>query len=245
MPATGTAIRAVVFDLDDTLFRERDYVLSGFRAVAEHLGRPEEFTRWMWRRFQAGRRGDTFDALSEHFGLGLSRADIAALVELYRAHVPRLRPCRGVIELLRALRRRGRRLGLLSDGYLPAQRLKLSALGLEGFFHAVVFTEELARQGPPAARNRGRGPHQAWKPSAVGFERIRRRLGVPHRACAYVGDNPAKDFLAPNELGWLTVQWRRPGQLHADNPPPPGGKPWRIVRSGPELLRLLGHPRRT
>ena len=229
MPSAGAAIRAVVFDLDDTLFRERDYVLSGLLAVAERLGQRDKFARWMWQQFQAGRRGDIFDALNEHFGLGLARADIAALVELYRTHRPRIRPCRGVVGLLRTLRRKGRRLGLLTDGYLPAQELKLSALGLEPLFHAVVFTEQLGRE--------------AWKPSTVGFEHIRRRLAVPHRACAYVADNPAKDFLAPNELGWLTIQWRRPGQLHADNPPPPGGGPRRVVRSGPELLRLLGRPR--
>ena len=46
MPSAGAAIRAVVFDLDDTLFRERDYVLSGLLAVAERLGQRDRFARW-------------------------------------------------------------------------------------------------------------------------------------------------------------------------------------------------------
>jgi len=154
-----------------------------------------------------------------------SAGDVAELVEVYRRHAPAIRPCRGVVEVLAALRRRGMKLALLSDGFLPAQRLKLDALGLAGWFDAVLFTESI-----------GRG---AWKPSPVGFERLRRRLGVPNEACAYVSDNPAKDFVAPNALGWLTVQWRRPGQVHAANAAPPGGRPKRIVRSGPELLRVL------
>ena len=229
MAAADFHIQAVVFDLDDTLFRERDYVRSGFSAVGQHLrGQLHsrvDFEGWMWRRFLAGRREKMFDALSRRFRLGLKQAAIRRLVELYRRHRPRIRPCRGVEELLGSLRRRRVKLGLLSDGYLPAQRLKLSAAGLERHFHAVVFTEEMGRS--------------AWKPSPAGFVRIRRRLGAPAAACAYVADNPAKDFLAPNQLGWLTVQWRRAGQLHADNPAPDGGKPRRVVRSGPELMRVL------
>jgi putative hydrolase of the HAD superfamily len=230
MPAPERAIRAVIFDLDDTLYRERDYVRSGFAAVSKHLGRGPRLGRWMWRRFLAGRREKMFDALNRHFRLGLTRGQVLDLVALYRGHVPSLRPCQGVVALLRRLRRRRMRLGLLSDGRQPAQRLKLSALGVEGLFDAVVFTEDLGRE--------------AWKPSPAGYELIRRRLAAGHGGCAYVADNPAKDFLAPNRLGWLTVQWRRPGQVHADNPPPPGGRPQRVIRSGPELLRLLLGPRR-
>jgi len=224
-------IRSVVFDLDGTLCRERDYVRGGYRAVAEALrrrtGRRVAYEDWMWRRFLSGKRTGTIDALGRRFRLALTGADVAELVVVYRNHRPHLRPCRGVRELLLELRRR-RKIGLLSDGFLPAQRLKLEALGLENLFDAVVFTESLGRD--------------AWKPSGRGFEAIRRKLAVPHAACAYVADNPAKDFLAPNSLGWLSVQWRRPAQLHADNPAPPGGAPARIIRSGPALLKLLLNP---
>ncbi len=231
MAPAGFHIQAVVFDLDDTLFRERDYVRSGFSAVGQHLrGRLHsraDFEGWMWRRFLSGRREKMFDALSRHFRLGLKQAAIRRLVELYRRHRPRIRPCRGVAELLGSLRRRRVKLGLLTDGYLPTQRLKLSAAGLERYFHAVVFTEQMGRS--------------AWKPSPAGFVSIRRRLGAPATACAYVADNPAKDFLAPNQLGWLTVQWRRARQLHAHNPAPDGGKSRIVVRSGPELMRVVLH----
>ena len=225
-------IRAVVFDLDDTLYLERHYVRGGFSAVGgilrAKLGRGharEPFGDWMWRRFLAGQRKDMFGALSRRFGLGLRRRDITELVEVYRGHRPAIRPCRGVEELLAEMRRRRLRLGLLTDGFLPAQRLKLRALALERHFHAIVFTERL-----------GRG---AWKPSPRGFELIRRKLSVPHAACAYVADNPAKDFLPANRLGWLSVRWRRRGQVHADNVAPEGGRAQRVVRSGPELLRVL------
>jgi putative hydrolase of the HAD superfamily len=255
MPGRNQPIRAVVFDLDDTLFLERQYVRSGLAAVAKHLrrrlGRKERFERWMWRRFCAGRREGMFDALYEHFGLGPSliaandaamapAPPIAKLVELYRRHRPAIRPARGVEALLKELRRRGFLLGLLSDGYQPAQRLKLEALGLARYFDAIVFTEDLGRK--------------AWKPSPRGFAAIRtqlshvrtRRLGKaaalvrpPHAACAYVADNPAKDFLPANKLGWLSVQFLRRGQLHAGNAAPVGGRPKAIVRSSGALIKAL------
>jgi len=222
-------IRAVVWDLDDTLYPERQYVRSGYAAVGRHLraalGTAEAYEGWLWRRFEGGRFDRAFDALIEHFGLAGRGPAVGELVRVYREHVPDIRPHEGVPALLERLRGRGLRLGLLSDGYLPAQRLKLQALGLDAWFDAVVFTEDLGRE--------------AWKPSAAGFEAVRERLGVEGTACAYVGDNPGKDFVAPNALGWRTVQYVRAGQLYAGVAAPPGGGAQWVVRGDAECLAAL------
>lgn len=221
--------RAVVFDLDDTLFPERRYVRSGYAAVGrclrERLGTDEPYEQWLWRRFQTGRAGGAFDALNEHFSLDLNQDAVEELVEVYRTHRPDIRPFPGATHLLAMLHQQSHRLGLLTDGYLPAQRLKLDALKIGRFFDAVVFTEELGRD--------------AWKPSTKGFELIRERLGVDHERCAYVADNPAKDFVAPNRLGWRTVQLRWWGQVHADNPPAEGGEPQHVACHLEELRSAL------
>ena len=220
-------IQAVVFDLDDTLYAERDYVRSGYRAVAGHLrkvlGRDEAFEDWLWQRFQAGQASGAFDALNEHFGLGMDAGAIAALVGVYRNHSPDIRPRPGAVDVLRRLRRRCR-LGLLSDGFLPAQRLKLDALGLAPLLDAVLMTEEMGRQ--------------CWKPAPDGFEAIRAMLGPPGEACAYVADNPAKDFIAPNHLGWRSVQLLCPQQIHSANAAPQGGEPQIVIASLEELDSL-------
>jgi len=198
------AIGAVVFDLDDTLYLERDYVRGGYRAAAAELrrllGRDEPFEQWLWRRFCEGQSGGAFDALSDAFGLHLAAEQIAMLVAAYRLHRPDIAPLPGARETLERLAVRGVRLGLLSDGFLPAQKLKLEALGLTAAFEAVVWTEEMGRE--------------CWKPSPAGYERVARQLGAAHGGCVYVGDNPAKDFEAPNALCWRTVRLRCRGQLH-------------------------------
>lgn len=226
---TAPPIQAVVFDLDDTLYPERDYFHSGYRAVAAHLQRcrpgTPEVDEWMWQRFCRGDSDRMFDALSAQFGLGLSPAQIAELVEVYRTHRPAIQPLPEAVELLQQLRGLVK-LGLLSDGFLPAQQYKLDALGLEGLFDVVVFTESLGRD--------------CWKPSPAAFLHIAQRLGVPHAGCVYVADNPAKDFLPPNSLGWRTIQWRRADQVHAGRSAPVGGRPQRVVETLSQLQAALG-----
>ena len=222
------SIHAVIFDLDDTLYPESQYVQGGYRAVAEHLraqlGRAERFEAWLWQRFLVGKSAGAFDAMNETFSLGFAAGQIQELVEVYRLHVPSIRPFGGMADLLGRLRG-AYAIGLLSDGFLPAQRLKLQALDMERFFDEVIFTEELGRE--------------FWKPSTRGFELMAQKLGLPHEACCYVSDNPAKDFLPGNSLGWRTVQYVRPGQIHSHNAAPSGGQPQFIVRDGESLNRVL------
>jgi putative hydrolase of the HAD superfamily len=216
---------AVIFDLDDTLYPERQYVLSGYTAVGEYLrqslDRRDDFEGWLWERFCQRETGDAFDEMNRALGLGLERDQILQLVGVYREHRPVISPFEDVEELLGALAGRWR-LGLLSDGFLPAQRLKLDALRIERFFEAIVFTEEIGRD--------------AWKPSPAGFERMAELLATPHEACTYVADNPAKDFVAPNALGWRSIQFIRPGQVHSGNAAAEGGRA-RVTVSSPDQLR--------
>ena len=231
----ASPLRAVAFDLDDTLYAERDYVRSGYRAVGKHLrwtlgcenltGGSMAAEDWLWDRFCRGQAAGAFDALNETFELGLADDGIKQLVRVYRSHRPDIRPVDGATETLKHLAGLYR-LGLLSDGFLPAQQLKLDALGLGDLFAAVVFTESLGRE--------------FWKPSPAGFEALAGELGVAHDACAYVGDNPSKDFVAPNALGWLTVQMVRPDQIHAHKPAPPGGQAQKVVQSWDQLASVLG-----
>lgn len=244
-------IRAAIFDLDDTLYLERDYVHSGYRAVAGCLKTRIPESRlfdFLWSRFQRGQAAGAFEALSAEFSLNLSPAEIAQLVKVYREHRPTIEPIPGMAELLSRLHPEFV-LGLLADGFLPAQRLKLEALGLERFFDAIVFTEELGRD--------------KWKPSPAGFELMMERIGnrdlgfgirVPKTdidslkpetrnpnpaSFAYISDNPSKDFLAPNRLGWRTIQWLYPGQVHAHLPAPEGGLPQFVAHSPGEIVQIL------
>ena len=195
--------RAVVFDIDDTLYLERDYVSSGF-AAAGAWARTElglaDFAERAWLMFQEGVRGRIFDETLAACGARADGAVVSRLVDVYRAHTPSIEPFPDVAVWV-AGRPDDVAVAVVTDGPLASQRAKAAALGVAAWADPIVFTEDL---GP------GRG-----KPHPAAFELVEDATGVGGAACAYVADNPAKDFAGPRSRGWRTVRVRREGGLHA------------------------------
>lgn len=216
----------IVFDMDDTLYPEADFVRSGHRAVAERVWQDlgADIEPELRRRFAAGQRGDLMSAALASLGIRTSDDYVGrVLVPVYREHAPTIRSHVETVPVLTELRARGHRLALLSDGWAAVQRRKLAALGLGGFFDKIVITDEL-------------GP-DAWKPSPVGFQQILSALGVTSTDAIYVSDNPLKDFVGPHRLGMRTVRIVRPGTEHGEAlAPTPEHQPQRVIRSLRELL---------
>jgi len=198
-------ITTVIFDLDDTLFDEMDFCRSGFRAAAQYIATlsdthtPDDVFAVIWKCFVAGDRASTFDLALAELGLPRNAAVIHKLVEIYRTHTPTLGlpdESRATLDELQDKYA----LALLTDGFLPTQRLKVQALGIEHYFKAIIYTEELGRE--------------YWKPSPRGFETLIEMLKARPQEMVYVADNEAKDFIAPNRLGLLTIQVLRPSGLY-------------------------------
>ena len=202
-----STVRCVVFDVDDTLYLERDYVRSGFRAVDAHLrerhGAAGFFER-AWAAFEQGVRGRTFDEVLPQLGLSPGRELIAELVEVYRRHRPQIDLLPDARAALEAARRAGWAVAVVTDGPMASQSAKVAALGLARWADPVVLT---------AALGEGFG-----KPHPRAFRLVVERIGCRGEQCVYLADNPAKDFAGPKGLGWRTVRVRRPGGLHAAAP---------------------------
>ena len=224
-------IRGVVFDIDDTLYLERDYVRSGFDHVARTIGKTDEEARvlsaWLWAAFEDGVRGDTFDRLREAFPEVGQRSSTADLVEAYRTHRPSIDLLPGTVGVLETLGRHGTRLGVLSDGPVRSQAAKADALGLGRWFDPVLLTSAS-----------GTAFH---KPGTAGFEAIARGWTLSPAELVYVADNPAKDFAGPRALGWLTVRLRHECQLrYALEPVGDADRPEIEVASIEDLPSSLG-----
>ena len=221
-------IGAVVFDLDDTLYAEREYAYSGFTAVAEafadRLGDPRDSAASMRRLFDSENRPRVLNALLADLGLKEEPKLVEAMIEVYRVHRPAIQLYDDARVILNKLRPEYR-LGLLTDGRSSTQGLKIDALGLRDRFDAILITSEL---GP------GFG-----KPSPRPFEFISTRLQVVGSRSVYVADNPAKDFVGPNALGWTTVQIRRTNGVYADQKPAPGGEPNQVIETLDRLVDVI------
>ena len=189
-------IKCVLFDLDGTLYAEKDFVMSGFGAVSDYLSRTlradsTKCLQILRDDFGSGVRGTNFDALIEKLGLAVSPHE---LVEVYRKHIPHIALYPDAEAILGKLGN-SVRLGLITDGWKAVQQSKVSALGLEGRFDAITYTDTYGREN--------------WKPSLKPFEITLEELGVEGRDSMYVADNPVKDFIGPKRLGVTTVRLRR------------------------------------
>jgi len=211
--------------MDDTLFLERDYVLSGFAAVDAVVANEHGlrgFAERAWRLFCAGARGRIFNEALKEMGLEPHSAGIARLVAAYRAHSPRIELTSDSRRFLNAARSRGLQIALVSDGPHVAQQAKVKALGLETLISPIVLTDAFGRD--------------AWKPSSRGYLEVFERLGGKQGDYIYIGDNPNKDFIAPNALGWRTIRIRRPqGEYALASPLTNDGTPQREIASFDEL----------
>jgi putative hydrolase of the HAD superfamily len=199
-------VHLVVVDIDDTLYLERDYVRSGFRVVGEWLAGEYGavgFEDAAWDLFVTGARGTIFDAALERLDVTSSPALIEALVWLYRTHLPDIELLPDAVRFWRERSRLGIT-GVITDGPLISQRRKIAALGLSPPPGLLVCTAELA----PGSQ----------KPDPAPFALLETELDCPARACAYVGDNPAKDFGGARARGWRTIRVRRADSLHAAVP---------------------------
>ncbi|MCX5644796.1 MAG: HAD family hydrolase [Phycisphaerae bacterium] len=223
-------ITTVILDLDDTLYDEIDFCRSGFRAAAQHVATlsdthsADEVFATMWQSFITGDRGSTFNVALAALGISYDDAMIGRLVEIYRTHTPTLTLPPASRTTLESLKGRYT-LGLLTDGFLPTQRLKVRALGIERYFKAILYTEELGRQ--------------FWKPSPRGFEVLMERLEARADQTVYVADNETKDFIAPNRLGLLTIQLLRPSGLYRQPSPLPDAAPKRKIDRIGDLAEIL------
>jgi putative hydrolase of the HAD superfamily len=229
MAATGIhrAPVVVVFDLDDTLYPERSYALSGFRAAsrwAETALAVPDLVPEMTRLLDAGQLGRVFGLALAQVRPDHSAAELAGLIEAYRTHTPQISLFADGAAALERYRQRAP-LALITDGTQMMQRAKVEALGIAGLFREIIYTDAL-------------GPDRAYfKPHPLSFERVAQSLSADRYV--YIGDNAAKDFVAPNALGWTTVQVIRTGAIHPSDRVSPGGEPMHRVTSLAELPDVL------
>ncbi|MCI5158058.1 MAG: HAD family hydrolase [Candidatus Electrothrix sp. AUS1_2] len=201
--------KAIIFDLDDTLYPERQYVLSGFQAVAEWaeqqlgISQQDAFGR-LRSLFEQGVRNNTFNLFLEENNLHDDNL-ITEMIKVYRCHQPSLTPFPDVPDLLEYLSKNFL-LGLISDGYLDVQRKKWNALALPVVFQAVIFSDQWGRE--------------FWKPSQRPFREALEQLETTAAAAGYIGDNPKKDFLGAKEIGMYTIMVQRKGGEYSHLPPP-------------------------
>ena len=207
-------MKALAFDLDDTLYSERDYCRACIANVAERAGA-------MFGADPALLEADMLSGHNPYGGLCAGgrlggRLDIDTFLDIYRATTPASLPlredARRMLDTLRE-RRPDVPLYIITDGRLRGQQAKIDALGLtEWFDPAHIIISE-----------------------AIGFDKTTPMPFITammreqrHSGWVYVGDNVAKDFRWPRRLGWTAIMLAdRGGNTHRQPPMDETAPEWR------------------
>lgn len=168
-------IDAVVFDLDDTLYSEKEYVRSGYRKIAQVFGDPELADR-MWQVFLRG--GKAIDET-------VRPEQRTEALQIYRNHQPDIHFYPGVTDMIARIRTE-KKVGIITDGRPEGQWAKIKALDLNA--DEIIVTDEL-------------GGIEFRKPNPLAFQLMAERFAVPYDRMVYIGDNIAKDFVGPESMG--------------------------------------------
>lgn len=183
-----------IFDLDDTLYDERQYVESGLKAVATFaesrwgIDSEKGFSQLVSLLDQHGRGRVFNDYLAMH-NIAVTKQNVKACVSAYRLHTPSIEMPSSHRDLLESL---PSPLYLVTDGNKIVQGNKVDSLNIAHYFKRVFVTHRF-------------GVKHA-KPSTYCFEKIKQAESANWQDMVYVGDNPAKDFVNLNKLGMSTVR---------------------------------------
>jgi len=219
----------IIFDLDDTLYAEREFAYSGFRAIerwAQERWAVGGIAQDMTEMLDNGLLGALFKMSFEKHVPGHSDEEFAAMREIYRTHAPEISLFDDAAWALDHFGGLGP-IGLITDGTTAMQMAKVNGLGIAERFADIIFTHE-------------GGGREFHKPHPWSYERMEASFGETGARFVYVGDNATKDFITPNARGWTSVQVRRERPIHDQTKVADGGAPQHVIQSLHELEELLG-----
>lgn len=189
-------IKAIVFDLDDTLISERDYIKSGFKYVSKIISDRykldnNEVYEVMRELFKESSK-NVFNRVLDNFNIKYKKEEVLYLVKEYREHKPNIEFYKDVIPTINKLRNNGYKLGIITDGYKETQNKKIDVLNCKTLFDEIIITDELGKE--------------YWKPHERSYKLMSKKLNVDLSEMVYIGDNEAKDFVIANKLGIKTFK---------------------------------------
>lgn len=187
-------IKCLIFDLDDTLYYEKTYVLEAFKKVCKYLSSKYKkdydkvYKRCIEILDEHG-RGKIFNILCDEYGF---EENIKDLVEIYRSTEPQLELYEESKEIFDFAKENNLKLGLITDGCSKVQWNKIKALNLEEIIDKIIVTDDYGK---------GYG-----KPHEKSYKEIMEYFKLDPCECVYIGDNPNKDFIEAKNLGMKTIR---------------------------------------
>ncbi len=193
--------KAIIFDLDDTLYDEEEYVYAAFLNTAVCLSDRYQYCskdalyKRMITLLDTSGRGKIFDEIIKEFNLPLS---VSEVVSMYRNTLPKLSLYEDATIFLNTLSKAKIKTGLITDGCSLVQHNKVKALSLDKRLDFILVTDDF----------------KLSKPDTKVYLKCLEGLSVNPGEAVYIGDNPKKDFIGAKEIGMETIRIIRPKGMH-------------------------------
>jgi putative hydrolase of the HAD superfamily len=173
------ANKVFVFDLDDTLYSESNFELSGIKYVYNYLK-----INTIDLDCLLNNRTNWIEQIVSNSNNSFTKQ---LILELYRNHKPQIELYKSAKLFLEKLISFKSEMSLITDGRSITQRNKLIALGIESYFNNIIISEEIKSE----------------KPSEINYKMTMSE--EINKEYVYIADNTQKDFVTPNKLGWTTI----------------------------------------
>lgn len=201
--------KLIILDLDDTLYSEKEFVLSGFRHISEKISfkipqlQQSEIYEYLVNSFEISSK-KVFDSLIDHFSIQ-RYFTVLDLVSSYKYHVPKIYPYYDVIQFLKKVKDKSIPVVLLTDGDVIQQSNKVSALKIEPYFNKIFYSDSYGID--------------KRKPNIFMYLEILSKFQISRSLVINIGDNPNKDFYVNKSLGIFSIQLRRQNAIYANKVP--------------------------
>ena len=201
-------LKAIFFDLDNTLYDQTLFYDAAFGAVAASLSKSTGveyrcILRRIWRVHKEN--GSLYRHLFDDIiaGFGLAPGILTSVIDIFHTPVPcHIKLFKGVEKLLHKLRPQFF-LGIITNGNTRMQAYKIACLNIDGLFDAIIYTHE----------------HSSPKPSSYCYALAAQKAGCLPGEALYVGDNPLVDFQGAYECGMHCAMMRY-GEFSKEKIPP-------------------------
>jgi putative hydrolase of the HAD superfamily len=189
-------MKAIFFDLDNTFYDVRQYYFGAFKEISNYLSKkyriPKEkiykILKKLWKK-NTSLYPNLFDDLLNIFGL---KKELKNVIKLFNSYEGKLKPYPDVITILKELKKRQYKLGIITDGNVKRQERKIKLLGIKKFLKIIIYTKNIK-------------PKPSEKPFLIAIKKLK----VNPQNIFYVADNPLIDFEGAKKIGMKTIRLKR------------------------------------
>jgi putative hydrolase of the HAD superfamily len=174
----------VVFDLDDTLYNEIDFLNSAYKQIAKLINPAIENIIYNDLKGWYKEGLNPFNQLIEKYQ---TKLNLNQLLDVYRFHQPQISIHNGAFDFIQWLIKQEIPIGIITDGRSVTQRNKLESLQITELFTDIIISEEIGSE----------------KPNENNYLYFVNKY--PNKNFTYIGDNTSKDFVTPNQMKWITI----------------------------------------